>query len=529
MTLNDQRMLTPTCGNAALMTDTFNSLPRQATDRRALGWLFTGRLFFAAFLLVLVASTARAGPAEQLYQQVLDNYRVLDKQPEKHRDRASWERCIQGFQQVLQHDARGELAPKCLFLMAQSHQHLYHFYKAPRDSQAVIQHYQTLLRDFPSHSLADDALYLLAVFYQDELHDAAAAYAQLQRLIQQFPSSDMTLKAREKIAQIERLRAPRAALSRAGGKKSSDTGKNTTVTDPKTLKSITPVPTEPAVQPYSSAKPADQATATKAAQPTAPIGKRKPKDSRTAGQASTPTLAQQLGLGVGRIVLDPGHGGKDSGAISLSGLREKDVVLNIAKMLKLALERETRCQVMLTRTTDRYLTLAERTAFANAKKADVFISIHANAAENRSLGGVETYFLNLASDPQAARVAALENASAKKQMSDLQSILKDLMLKSKTSESSRLAQDVQNRIVTRLRERYKDTRDLGVKRAPFLVLVGAEMPAILVETAFLSNEQEELRLADTTFQDTLSRGIAAGVATYIQQLSADRRQSTASR
>ncbi len=355
-------------------------------------WLFTGRLFFAAFLLVLVASTARAGPAEQLYQQVLDNYRVLDKQPEKHRDRASWERCIQGFQQVLQHDARGELAPKCLFLIAQSHQHLYHFYKAPRDSQAVIQHYQTLLRDFPNHSLADDAQYLLAVFYLDELHDAAAAHAELQRLIQQFPNSDMTLKAREKMAQIERLRATPACFEPSRRQEEQRHRQENRRHRPKTLKSITPVPTEPAVEPYSSAKPADQATATKTVQPTAPVGKRKPKDSQTPGQAGTPTLAQQLGLGVGRIVLDPGHGGKDSGAISLSGLREKDVVLNIAKMLKLALERETGCQVMLTRTTDRYLTLAERTAFANAKKADVFISIHANAAENRSLGGVETYF-----------------------------------------------------------------------------------------------------------------------------------------
>jgi N-acetylmuramoyl-L-alanine amidase len=527
MTLDDQQISTLTRDNAALMADACKSWSCQVTDRRARTGISTGRLLFSALLLVLVASPALAGPAEQLYQQVLDYYRVLDQQPEKHRDRASWERCIQGFQQVLQHDARGELAPKCLFLIAQSHQHLYRFYKAARDSQAVIQHYQALLRDFPNHSLADDAQYLLAVFYLVELHDAAAAHAELQRFIQQFPSSDLTLKAREKMAQIEQLRVPQAALSRSGGKQTSDTVKKTSA--PKTLKSITPMPAEQAVQPYSSAKPANKAKTTKTLQATAPIGKRKPKDSRSPGQAVTPTLAQQLGLGVGRIVLDPGHGGKDSGAISLSGLREKDVVLNIAKMLKLTLERETGCQVLLTRTTDRYLTLAERTAFANAKKADVFISIHANAAENRSLGGVETYFLNLASDPQAARVAALENASAKKQMSDLQSILKDLMLKSKTSESSRLAQDVQNRIVTRLRERYKDTRDLGVKRAPFLVLVGAEMPAILVETAFLSNEQEELRLADTTFQDTLSRGIAAGVATYIQQLSADRRQSTASR
>jgi N-acetylmuramoyl-L-alanine amidase len=237
-----------------------------------------------------------------------------------------------------------------------------------------------------------------------------------------------------------------------------------------------------------------------------------------AGLSSGPSLAQQLGLGIKRIVLDPGHGGKDTGAISLSGLREKDIVLAIAKRLKVVMEKQTGCQVLLTRSTDRFVSLEERTAFANRHKADLFISIHANAHENRSLSGVETYSLNLASDPRAARLAALENATAQKKMSDLEAILHELVLKSKTGESSRLARDVQNNIVGRLKERYKEVRDLGVKQAPFIVLVGAEMPAVLIETAFLSNEQEELRLVDNSFQETLSHGIVRGVAAYIQQM-----------
>jgi N-acetylmuramoyl-L-alanine amidase len=250
----------------------------------------------------------------------------------------------------------------------------------------------------------------------------------------------------------------------------------------------------------------------------APAAKTQSRPKSKAGLASGPTLAQQLGLGIKRIVLDPGHGGKDTGAISLSGLHEKDIVLSIAKRLKVVLEKQTGCQVLLTRTTDRFVSLEERTAFANRHKADMFISIHANAHENRSLSGVETYSLNLASDPQAARLAALENATSQKKMSDLEAILHELVLKSKTSESSRLARDVQNNIVGRLKERYKEVRDLGVKQAPFIVLVGAEMPAVLIETAFLSNEQEELRLVDNSFQETLSHGIATGVAAYIQQM-----------
>ena len=516
-----------------------NRLPGapQAT-RRTPAW---GRWLPVTFCLVFYAATVLAGPAEQFYQQALNDYRTLTREPEKHRERAPWEKCINGFQQVMSHDPKGELTPRCLFLIAQSHHHLYHFHKSARDSQEAIKHYQLLLREFPNNSLADDAQYMLATFYLDELHDQAAAYAELQRLVLHFPNSDMTPKAREKMAQLEKQRASQKTVSPEGGKKSGDAGKKPTDTGKKSADTSKKSSTTTAAKTKRTtanssptAKTSDPADRGDAAQTAAPATKkpqsataRKAKD--VPPQPGSPTLAQQLGLGVGRIVLDPGHGGKDAGAISFSGLREKDIVLKVAKTLKGVLERETGCQVLLTRTTDRFLSLEERTAFANAKKADVFISIHANASENRSVNGLETYFLNMASDPQAARLAALENASSHKRMSDLQSILKDLVLKSKTNESSRLAHDVQNRIVTRLRERYKDVRDLGVKQAPFLVLVGAEMPSILVETAFLSNEQEELRLADQTFQDTLSRGIAAGVASYIQQLTADRRESTASR
>jgi N-acetylmuramoyl-L-alanine amidase len=506
------------------------------------------RWLFLLLGLLLTAAEALPAPPDQLYQQVLNDYRTLTKEPEKHRDRASWEKCIQGFQQVMRDDSRGELTPRCLFLIAQSYHHLYHFHKSTRDSREAINHYQLLLREFPNNTLADDAQYMLAVFHLDERHDQKAAYAELQRLVLHFPDSDMAPKARDKLAELERSGISKKAKGLERGKKTAeaanqpvDTGKQPATAGKK--------PAETGKKPSDSGKKPAQTAATHAkgkttespataqssvakdpgqsAQGTAPAARqspstatRKPKGARA--QSGTPTLAQQLGLGISRIVLDPGHGGKDGGAISPSGLREKDIVLNIAKTLKVVLERETGCQVLLTRTTDRYLSLEERTAFANAKKADVFISIHANANENRSVGGVETYFLNLASDPQAARVAALENASEHKRMSDLQSILKELVLKSKTSESSRLAHGVQNRIVTQLRERYKDVRDLGVKQAPFLVLVGAEMPSILVETAFLSNEQEELRLADQTFKDTLSRGIAGGVAAYMQQLTAEK-------
>jgi N-acetylmuramoyl-L-alanine amidase len=243
-----------------------------------------------------------------------------------------------------------------------------------------------------------------------------------------------------------------------------------------------------------------------------------PKATGGKTPVSTPDLARQLCLGVKRIVLDPGHGGKDKGAISPNKCYEKDITLAIAKELKEVLEAETGCEVILTRARDRFLSLEERTAIANTQKADLFISIHTNAHENRSLHGVETYFLNLSKDKESARVAALENATSTKKISDLEAILQDLMLHTKINESSQLASEVQRQIIGKLRSRYDGIRDLGIKQAPFYVLLGAEMPSILIETAFLTNEREELRLKDRNFQQNLARAISAGIGSYIRQM-----------
>ncbi len=231
------------------------------------------------------------------------------------------------------------------------------------------------------------------------------------------------------------------------------------------------------------------------------------------------SLVQQLGLGIKTIVIDPGHGGKDCGAIGYRRLREKQVVMGIAKRLKEEIKkRHPHMRVVLTRYRDKYISLEERTAIANTKKADLFISIHANAHRNRRISGIETFFLNFATDEEAVRVAALENATSKKSISDLQSILHDLMLNSKITESSNLAHFVQYRLVRRLRRKYKLVRDHGVKQAPFYVLIGAKMPAILVETSYISNPMEAKRLKSARYQREIAKGIADGIDAYITQL-----------
>lgn len=249
-----------------------------------------------------------------------------------------------------------------------------------------------------------------------------------------------------------------------------------------------------------------------------PVKAPEPKQIVIPKGSQTSTLARQLGLQVGTIVLDPGHGGKDKGAISPNGVYEKNIVLEIAKRLKRSLEITTGCKVILTRTDDRFLTLEERTAIANAQKADLFVSLHINAHEDRNLHGTETYFLNLSNDKESTRVAALENATSTRRISDLENILKDIMLNTKISESAKLAKTVQSNIIANLAKNYDGIKDLGVKQAPFYVLLGAEMPSILIETAFISNKTEEKRLQDKNFQKNLVAGISSGIGSYIRQM-----------
>jgi N-acetylmuramoyl-L-alanine amidase len=247
------------------------------------------------------------------------------------------------------------------------------------------------------------------------------------------------------------------------------------------------------------------------------VAKTSPKPK--AGQKlPTEALAKQLSLGVRRIVIDPGHGGKDYGAPGyLKGVHEKRIVLSISKRLASMIRKEIGCEVVLTRNGDTFLPLEERTAFANTRNADLFISIHTNAARDKRAYGIETYFLNLATDDDAIRVAALENATSTKNISDLQAILTDLMQNAKINESSRLATHVHDNITRTLKRHYSRIRDKGVKQAPFYVLLGAQMPAVLVETSFISNPRECKRLTDPNYQKRLCEGIVAGIKAYIDE------------
>lgn len=219
-----------------------------------------------------------------------------------------------------------------------------------------------------------------------------------------------------------------------------------------------------------------------------------------------------------KIVLDPGHGGDDPGAIGKRGLREKDVTLAVSKHVKEYIEKAMPgVQVFLTRDHDKTLSLPSRTEFANRMQADLFISIHVNASLNREAQGVETYYLNITHDRYALRLAARENAMSESETSNLEYILADLAMKSSVSDSVRLGRLVQDGLCGNLLEHWGDIKNLGLKQAMFYVLMGAKMPAILVETSFISNKTDEKRLKEEHYQKALAEGIVKGIQRYTEE------------
>ncbi|NMB74039.1 MAG: AMIN domain-containing protein [Myxococcales bacterium] len=226
------------------------------------------------------------------------------------------------------------------------------------------------------------------------------------------------------------------------------------------------------------------------------------------------SLSVLAGLKVKKVVLDPGHGGSDPGAVGVGGILEKDLTLDLARRLKKKLEK-LKLEVKLTRDGDRFVALEERTAIANTARADLFISLHFNAHKVKKLSGIETFYLDLTDDRYSLKLAARENATSEKSISDLQYILADLALKSHVEDSAVLARQVQASLVGSLRKRYKKVRDLKVKYALFYVLLGARMPAILVEASFISNPDEAARCADKTYRERLAEAIAKGVEKFM--------------
>ena len=249
-----------------------------------------------------------------------------------------------------------------------------------------------------------------------------------------------------------------------------------------------------------------------------------PSPSSTAREARSTvdgqrSLTRALGLKIGRIVVDAGHGGHDSGTLGPGGIQEKDVVLDVALRLGKLLHQRLGAEVTYTRDDDTFIPLEERTAIANKAQADLFISVHANSSSDPTARGVETYYLNFTTSPDALEVAARENAVSDQSVHELSGLVKKITLKDKIDESREFAADVEDALYGGLERNNPGMRDRGVKKAPFVVLIGANMPSILAEISFLTNPSDASELKRGEYRQRIAESLYRGVAKYVSGLS----------
>ena len=530
---------------------------------RCQGILLGALAVFVATGVFAVGSEASASrQAEALYEKARSEYYALKGSRNKQRYRSNWLRCIRRFEQVYESHPESDQAPNALYMMGKLYEGLSHYSGQATYLSLAISAYQRLTAFYPSNRLADDGQFRIGAIRlkQGEYEQAYVSFAKVE---ERFPKGDMVAEARRQLAALSAYRPRSPQLTRVTGIRHWSSPEYTRIVidlegeasfqdhllkrDLKTGKPprlyvdiesawisddlSQPIPIQDGL--LIKARAAQHAKdvvrivldmeslssyrAFPLKAPSRIIIDVQGNGQKNAQTAKKQSLPQQLGLGINRVVIDPGHGGKDPGAIGPGGLREKDVVLKIAKKLERKLKKELGLTTVLTRRDDTFVSLDQRTAIANAQKADLFISIHANANRRASARGLETYVLNFATDEECIELAARENAVSTTKLSDLQYILYDLMRTAKIGESRTLAEHTQTSIYKRLSQKYSRVRNLGVKEAPFYVLIGANMPCILVEVSFISNKMEEKRLRDDRYLDELATGIKEGIARYMAE------------
>ena len=271
-------------------------------------------------------------------------------------------------------------------------------------------------------------------------------------------------------------------------------------------------PQAPRVQRAEQRPPASEPPAAKAESELAPP---QPAAATAGGKHS---LIRALGLKISRIVIDAGHGGHDTGSIGQSGLREKEVSLAIAQRLGDLLEERLGAGVIYTRTSDEFVPLEERTRIANSEQADLFVSVHCNSARNRSVRGIETYYLNFTADSWALNVASRENAAADRSVHDLQDLVSKIALKEKIDESREFATRIQNELYSGLSLYSANVKNRGIRKAPFVVLIGAKMPAVLAEIGFISNKTDENLMKTAAYRAEVAEYLFEGIVSYAASL-----------
>jgi len=503
------------------------------------------RLLLLIGVLALLPGAALAVPAGVAQARRLEAGKAalqkLRSDPRRRRHRDGWEavlRTLDGAVKIAPHGAR---ATEAALAAARARADLWEVSRSRTDARAALAAFRRVDEDYPGPVGAEALASAVRLAARAKETKERAALA--RRISERYPQDTEPAAARP--APEEPASAPSEKASPAAPQRPAEAGdgdepevdaeaakaveqivedakarasaRTTDESEEEDTEEGPPEPEAPA-NPPSRSTPIVRAVKSAVAALTepedAPARAAKAREIRSTALGSGTSIAGQLGLKVRRVVVDAGHGGRDTGAVGAHGVREKDLALAIAKKVAARLT-ALGFQVVMTRKGDAFLSLDERTRIANEAHADLFVSIHCNAARRRKLAGVETWTLNVASDRYAARLAAFENAEADRTVSDLRLILADLATKANATDARDLAQAVQSSLVRTLRSRVGPVRDHGVKQALFYVLLGTRMPSILVETGFISNPAEEARLRSARFQDGTAEAIARGVKDFV--------------
>ncbi|HEX9578694.1 MAG TPA: N-acetylmuramoyl-L-alanine amidase [Myxococcales bacterium] len=447
----------------------------------------------ALALVLCAALPARADAQGKKIDSARVALKELRKDPRRSKYRDGWEAVLRQFDSAAR--AEGPRAGEAALEAARVRAELFRVSRSPADARSALAALRKVDEDYPG-PLGLEALHasVQLAWHTKSPGDRATA---ARRLIERYPES---AEARAVAARTAAMQKP----SLPPGNKPVDAGDDEDEDLPESEG-----PEAPPEKHGPVIKAVKDAVAALTEPEDAPAVAAKAREMRSAALSSGSSLAAQLGLKVRRVVIDPGHGGKDTGAIGPHRVREKDVALGIAKNVAARL-RALGLAVIMTRKDDSFVSLDERTRIANESKADLFVSIHCNASRRRTLSGAETWTLNVGSDRYSARLAAFENAEADRTVSDLRLILADLAAKANAGDARELAQSVQSSLARKTR-----ARDHGVKQALFYVLLGAHMPAVLVETGFISNPAEEARLKSRRFQEDAAEAISRGVKDFV--------------
>ena len=527
-------------------------------------------IVFLCFAVALTwMSTVYADSAKQKYFKAEACYKQLRHSPKKQKYRENWLACIKKFKMVYKHAPSGPWAPAGLYMSGKLYSELYQRSYKKSDKKEAIDSFERIIKRFPKSGYKVKARQALANFSKKKQRPRSVVK---KKPVKQLHKASSNTRASQ--SKFKKKSPPYLGYRTISGLRfwSNPSYTRIVIDADKEISYVhNLLKRDPSInKPQRLYIDLDRSRLDKTTKKTIPINDNLLMDVRAAQykkdavrvvveiksfktynifslrnpfrividvwgkelqkntasfivknntKLSGNAIAKQFALGVKRIVIDPGHGGRDYGAPGYyKGVHEKTVVLQIAKKLKKKITQQLGCDVILTRSTDKYLTLEERTAIANTSNADLFISIHTNAARNKKAYGFETYFLNLATDNSAILVAARENATSAKNISDLQTILTDLMQNAKINESSRLADYIQKSIFFNMKKKYSKIKNKGVKQAPFYVLLGAQMPAILIEASFISNPRECKRLTNRNYQERLCAAIVGGVETYIREI-----------